>query len=110
MDNYIGLELNNKALKKMPYLDLLDYLRNTLDEIDPCLVQGKRAIEAMKKLVACFPLLDEIEIRLAQGQRAIKAMEKLVAYLPSLSNHQLTGEEQAELAYTISLEREESHD
>ena len=74
MDNYIGLELNEEALKKMPYLDLLDYLRNTLDEIDPCLVQGKRAIEAM---------------------------EKLVAYLPSLSNHSLTGKEQAELAYII---------
>ena len=101
MDNYIGLELNYKALKKILNLDLLDYLRNTLDEIDPCLVQGQRAIEAMKKLVACFPLLDEIEIRLAQGQRAIEAMRKLVAYLPSLSNHQLTGKERAEVAYII---------
>ena len=101
MDNYIGLELNNKALKKMPYLDLLDYLRNTLDEIDPCLVQREKAIEAAGKLAACFPLLEEIEIRLAQGQRAIEAMKKLVVYLPSLNDCRLTGEEQAELAYTI---------
>ena len=101
MDNCIDLELNKEALKKILNLDLLDYLRNTLDEIDPCLVQGQRAIRAMKKLVACFPLLDEIEIRLAQGQRAIEAMKKLVVYLPSLNDCRLTGEEQAELAYTI---------
>ena len=101
MDNCIDLELNKEALKKILNLDLLDYLRNTLDEIDPYLVQGKRAIEAAGKLVDCFPLLDEIEIRLVQGQRAIEAMEKLVAYLPSLSNHQLTGKERAELAYII---------